>query len=55
VAVQSNSRNVPVVAFGKFFLVLPANRYTDWNSYAEFDGLIKPTDKLTHDIVQLYR
>ena len=55
VAVQSNSRNVPVAAFGKFFLVLPANENTNWNPYAEFVGLIKPTDKLSRDIVQLYR
>ena len=55
VAVQSNSRNVPVAAFGKFFLVLPANRFTNWYPYAEFVGLIKPADKLSHDIVQLYR
>jgi Flp pilus assembly protein TadG len=54
-SVQSNSRNVPVAAFGKFFLVLPANRYTNWNPYVELVGLIKPTDKLSHDIVQLYR
>jgi Flp pilus assembly protein TadG len=54
-APQNNSRNVPVAAFGKFFLVLPANENTNWNPYAEFVGLIKPTDKLSHDIVQLYR
>src|SRR6266581_6503452 len=43
VAVQSNSQNVPVAAFGKFFLVLPSNRNTNGNPYAEFLGLVRPT------------
>jgi hypothetical protein len=55
VAVQNNSQNVPVAAFGRFFLVLPANRYTGGSLYAEFLGLVSPTDKLSRDIVQLYR
>ena len=55
VAVQSNSQNVPVAAFGRFFLVLPANRYTNGSLYAEFLGLVRPTDKLSRDVVQLYR
>jgi hypothetical protein len=49
----NNSRNVPVAAFGKFFLTLPAA--TGPNPYAEFLGLIKPTDPINHDMVQLYR
>jgi hypothetical protein len=55
VTVQSNSQNVPVAAFGRFFLVLPSNRYTNGSPYAEFLGLVSPTDKLSRDVVQLYR
>jgi hypothetical protein len=55
IAVQNNAQNVPVAAFGKFFLVLPANRYTNGSPYAEFLGLVSPTDKLSRDVVQLYR
>ena len=55
VLVQNNSQNVPVAAFGRFFLVLPANRYTNGGLYAEFLGLVSPTDKLSRDVVQLYR
>jgi hypothetical protein len=50
---SSDARNVPVAAFGKFFLTLPAA--TGASPYAEFLGLIKPTDGLNHDMVQLYR
>ena len=53
VMVRSDARNVPVAAFGKFFLTLPA--VTDQSFYAEFLGLIKPTERLNHDMVQLYR
>ena len=55
VPVQGNAQNVPVAAFGKFFLTLPANEKIDWSPYAEFMGLIKPSDKLSYDTVQLYR
>ena len=52
--VMSNeARNVPVAAFGKFFLTVPAAAGP--SLYAEFLGLITPTDNLNHDMVQLYR
>jgi hypothetical protein len=53
VAVRPNARDVPVAGFGKFFLTLPATASA--GPYAEFLGLIKPTDSVNHDIVQLYR
>lgn len=53
VAVTRNARNVPVAGFGKFFLTLPAA--AGGSPYAEFLGLIKPTDRVNHDMVQLYR
>jgi hypothetical protein len=53
VAVRRNARDVPVAAFGQFFLTLPATARA--GPYAEFLGLIKPTDSVNHDMVQLYR
>lgn len=53
VAVTRNARDVPVAAFGRFFLTLPAAPGA--GPYAEFLGLIKPTDRVNHDMVQLYR
>jgi hypothetical protein len=53
VAVRSNARDVPVAGFGKFFLTLPGTART--SPYAEFLGLIQPTDSVNHDMVQLYR
>jgi Flp pilus assembly protein TadG len=53
VAVRRNARDVPVAGFGKFFLTLPATARA--GPYAEFLGLIKPTDSVNHDMVQLYR
>ncbi len=53
VAVTRNARDVPVAGFGKFFLTLPAAAGA--SPYAEFLGLIKPTDRTNHDMVQLYR
>ena len=50
---SSDAHNVPVAGFGKFFLTLPAA--TGASLYAEFIGLIKPTDAVNHDMVQLYR
>lgn len=52
-AMTSDARNIPVAGFGKFFLTLPA--VSNAGLYAEFLGLIKPTDSLNHDMVQLYR
>jgi len=53
VAVRRNARDVPVAGFGKFFLTLPATARA--GPYAEFLGLIKPTESINHDMVQLYR
>jgi Putative Flp pilus-assembly TadE/G-like len=53
VPVTRNARDVPVAGFGKFFLTLPAAAGA--GPYAEFLGLIKPTDRVNHDMVQLYR
>ena len=50
---SSDARNVPVAGFGKFFLTVPAP--SGPTLYAEFLGLIKPTDDVNHDMVQLYR
>jgi hypothetical protein len=53
VEVTHHAHDVPVAGFGKFFLTVPAADGT--GLYAEFLGLIKPTDKVNHDMVQLYR
>jgi Putative Flp pilus-assembly TadE/G-like len=53
VAMRSDARNVPVAGFGRFFLALPAALGA--SPYIEFLGLIKPTDSVNHDKVQLYR
>ena len=53
VAMRNDARNVPVAGFGKFFLTLPAALGA--SPYVEFLGLIKPTDSVNHDMVQLYR
>jgi Flp pilus assembly protein TadG len=46
--------NVPVAAFGKFFLTLPlAQSQTDL--YVEMVGLVRPGDGVNFDVVQLYR
>jgi hypothetical protein len=46
--------NVPVAAFGKFFLTLPlAQSQTDL--YVELVGMVKPGDGFDFDMVQLYR
>jgi Flp pilus assembly protein TadG len=55
VIVQGNARNVPLAAFGKFFLVFPATKETNDNIYVELNGLIQPSDHLTYDSVQLHR
>jgi Flp pilus assembly protein TadG len=52
VTVTSDALNVPVAGFGQFFLTLPA---AGAGPYAEFLGLVKPTDLVNHDMVQLYR
>jgi hypothetical protein len=46
--------NVPVAAFGKFFLALPLAR-SQTDLYVELMGLVKPGDGADFDMVQLYR
>jgi Flp pilus assembly protein TadG len=55
VPVLNNAQRVPVAAFGRFFLALPAETGTSGNPYAEFLGLVKRTDPLSTDMVQLNR
>ena len=55
VPMHADVRGLPAAAFGRFFLVLPANAGTKRNPYAEFLGLIKRSDPLSSDLVQLYR
>jgi hypothetical protein len=50
---RNDARNVPVAGFGRFFLTVPAAFGA--SPYVEFLGLIKPTDSVNHDMVQLYR
>jgi Flp pilus assembly protein TadG len=51
--ISNDARNIPVAGFGQFFLTTPAASGS--TLFAEFLGLIKPTDNLNHDMVQLYR
>src|SRR5262249_17309467 len=46
--------NVPVAAFGKFFLTLPLAR-AQTDLYVEMVGLVRPGDGVRYDVVQLYR
>jgi hypothetical protein len=46
--------NVPVAAFGKFFLTLPLAR-AQTDLYVEMVGLVRPGDGVSFDVVQLYR
>src|SRR5262249_22105889 len=46
--------NVPVAAFGKFFLTLPLAR-PPTDLYVEMVGLVRPGDGVSYDVVQLYR
>jgi hypothetical protein len=50
----SSQSNVPVAAFGKFFLTLPLQR-SQTDLYVEAVGLVRPTDRENYDMVQLYR
>jgi hypothetical protein len=52
---HADVQGIPVAAFGRFFLVLPANAGTNGNPYAEFLGLVKRSDPRSSDLVQLYR
>ena len=52
---QSDAQsNVPVAAFGKFFLTLPLAR-SQIDLYVEMVGLVRPGDVVSFDVVQLYR
>jgi Flp pilus assembly protein TadG len=55
VPVLNNAERVPVAAFGRFFLTLPGETGTNGNPYAVFLGLVKRTDPLSTDMVQLNR
>jgi len=57
VRIQSNATNVPVAAFGKFFLTVPAPTSGTNKPYGEFLGLDQNGDAngFVHDQVQLYR
>jgi len=46
--------NVPVAAFGKFFLTLPLAQ-SQSDLYVEMTGLVAPGDGVSFDVVQLYR
>jgi hypothetical protein len=48
--------NVPVAAFGKFFLTQPYSELSDGNLYGEMTGLVNSRDNVTiFNLVQLYR
>jgi hypothetical protein len=53
VTIQSNAQNVPVAAFGRFFLTHAVTNQT--RPYAEFRGLIDRGSGTVKDQVQLYR
>jgi hypothetical protein len=55
VPMHAQAEGVPVAAFGRFFLVLPALQGTNGNPYGEFLGLVKRSDPSSSDMVQLYR
>jgi hypothetical protein len=55
VPVLNNGERVPLAAFGRFFLVWPAEPGTGGNPYGRFMGLVKRSDPLSTDMVQLYR
>ncbi len=52
----NNANNVPVAAFGKFFLTQPYSALADGNLYGEMTGALGSIDKVTiFNLVQLYR
>jgi Flp pilus assembly protein TadG len=57
VPVLTDAQRVPVAGFGRFFLVWPAilGTATNGNPYAEFIGLVRRSDPLSTDMVQLNR
>ena len=55
VPIQSNAQNVPVAAFGSFFLTHAAPVSGTNKPFAEFRGLIGRGNGAIYDQVQLYR
>ena len=56
VPIQSNAQDVPVAAFGRFFLTVPVPVAAQNKPYAEFRGLLKRGESGgVFDQVQLYR
>ena len=55
VPIQSNAQNVPVAAFGKFFLTHAAPTAGTNKPFAEFRGIIGRGEGVLYDQVQLYR
>lgn len=55
VPMHADAQAAPVAAFGRFFLVLPAESGTNGSPYAEFLGLVPRSDPLSSDLVELYR
>jgi Flp pilus assembly protein TadG len=55
VPIQSNAQNVPVAAFGEFFLTVAVPAMGTTKPYAEFTGLIRRGGGKLFDEVQLYR
>jgi hypothetical protein len=55
VPVLNDAQGIPAAAFGRFFLVLPAQPGTNGDPYAEFIGLVPRSDPLSTDMVQLNR
>jgi Flp pilus assembly protein TadG len=56
VPMRNEAQDVPVAAFGRFFLVLPSNpKSATGYPYAEFLGLIQRTDPSSTDLVELNR
>jgi Flp pilus assembly protein TadG len=53
-SVNEPHSDVPVAAFGKFFLTLPLAR-AQTDLYVEMVGLVQPGDGVSFDVVQLYR
>jgi hypothetical protein len=53
-SMDDTQANVPVAAFGKFFLTLPLQG-SQTDLYVELVGLVRPGDGVSFDVVQLYR
>ena len=55
VPIQSNATNVPVAAFGRFFLTHAVPTAGQTKPYAEFRGILQRGAGIVYDQVQLYR